>query len=397
MLYGQENIYLSPCNQKQWGSMAESTKEPSLPLVSIIIPAYNAERFIGETLRSVLLQTYQNIEIVVVDDGSTDDTAAIVRQFAEQDQRIILIQQSNTGVAAARNCAIRHSHGEFVAPIDSDDIWYPHKIEKQVECFLHASADTGLVYTWSAHIDEEGCLTGGYNAGDREGSVLVDLVYRDFIGNGSVPLIRRTYLDVVGGYNKSLRDRGAQGCEDWELALRVAERYKFLVVAEFLVGYRQAFGSMSSLGIAMEQSYSLTAAYIKQNHPEIPRVVYKWSKAEFYYYLAQEARQGGKQWRALACILKAAILDPEAVLKRDRFFRSTIAVTLSIPFQAIASSLWTPKSWYQFRKMGPLKRKVPSLSELDLNVRPKWNARRGIYERRLSSLAKLQKIDDRKV
>jgi glycosyltransferase involved in cell wall biosynthesis len=84
----------------------------------------------------------------VVDDGSTDDTAAIVRQFAEQDQRIILIQQLNAGVAAARNCAIRHSHGEFVAPIDSDDIWYPHKIEKQVECFLHASADTGLGRHW---------------------------------------------------------------------------------------------------------------------------------------------------------------------------------------------------------------------------------------------------------
>ena len=262
--------------------MAEPKKQPSLPLVSIIIPAYNADRFIGETLRSVLLQTCQNIEIIVVDDGSKDDTAAIVGQFAERDPRIMLIQQANAGVAAARNCAIKHSRGEFVAPIDSDDLWYPHKIEKQVERILHASADTGLVYTWSAHIDEEGSLTGGYNAGDREGSVLVDLVYRDFIGNGSVPLIRRTCLDAVGSYNKSLRDRGAQGCEDWDIALRVAERYKFLVVAEFLVGYRQAFGSMSSLGIAMEHSYNLTAAYIKQNHPETPRVVYKWSKAEFF-------------------------------------------------------------------------------------------------------------------
>jgi glycosyltransferase involved in cell wall biosynthesis len=330
----------------------------------------------------------------VVDDGSTDDTAAIVRQFAEQDQRIILIQQLNAGVAAARNCAIRHSHGEFVAPIDSDDIWYPHKIEKQVECFLHASADTGLVYTWSAHIDEEGCLTGGYNAGDREGSVLVDLVYRDFIGNGSVPLIRRTCLDVVGGYNKSLRDRGAQGCEDWDIALRVAERYKFLVVSEFLVGYRQAFGSMSSLGIAMEQSYSLTAAYIKQNHPEIPRVVYKWSKAEFFYYLAQGARQGGEQWRALTYILKAAILDPKTILKRDRFFRSTVAILLSIPFQGIAASLWTPKLWYQFRKRDPLKRKARSLADLSLKVRSEWNAWWSIYEHRLSSLTPIQEIDE---
>jgi hypothetical protein len=240
-------------------------------------------------------------------------------------------------------------------------------------------------------------LTGGYNAGDREGSVLIDLVYRDFIGNGSVPLIRRTCLDVVGGYNKSLRDRGAQGCEDWELALRVAERYKFLVVAEFLVGYRQAFGSMSSLGIAMEQSYHLTAATIKQNHPEIPRAVYKWSRAEFFYYLAQGARQGGEQWRALTYILKAAILDPKTILKRDRFFRSTVAILLSIPFQGIAASLWTPKLWYQFRKRDPLKRKARSLADLSLKVRSEWNAWWGIYEHRLSSLAKLQKTDDRKV
>ncbi len=144
---------------------------------------------------------------------------------------------------------------------------------------------------------------------------------------------------------------------------------------------------MSSLGIAMEHSYSLTVDYIKQNHPKIPRVVYKWSKAEFFYYLAQGARQGGEQWRALAYILKAAILDPNTILKRDRFFRSTLAILLSIPFQAIAASLWTPKSWYQFRKSDPLKRKARSLAELSRKVRSEWHAWWGIYERRLSSLA----------
>jgi glycosyltransferase involved in cell wall biosynthesis len=371
--------------------MIELKKDASLPLVSVIIPAYNAARFIWQTLESVSLQTYKNIEIVVVNDGSTDDTAIMVGQFAERDQRVILIQQLNAGVAAARNCAIQNSQGEFVAPIDADDIWYPHKIEKQVERIFSASADIGLVYTWSAHIDEEGSLTGGLNAGDREGSVLIDLVYRDFIGNGSVPLIRRTCLDEVGGYNKSLRDRGAQGCEDWDIALRIAEHYKFLVVPEILVGYRQAFGSMSSLGIVMEKSYNLTADYIKQNHPEIPEIIYQWSKAEFFYYLAQGARQGGKQWRALVCILKAAMLDSETILKRDRFFRSTIAIILSIPFQAIVASLWSPKSWYQFRKSDPLKRKVQSLAELNLKVRSEWNAWWGIYEYRLSNLAKWQK------
>jgi glycosyltransferase involved in cell wall biosynthesis len=357
------------------------------PLVSAIVPAYNAARFIAATLESILWQTYQNMEVIVVDDGSKDETAEIVRQFAAKDSRVRLIQQANAGVAAARNCAIQNSKGELVAAIDADDIWYPQKIEKQVQCILQSAPNVGLVYTWSAHIDEEGAFTGGLNAGDREGSILIDLVYRDFIGNGSVPLFRRTCLENIGGYNKSLRDRGAQGCEDWDIALRVAEHYEFRVVPEILVGYRQAFGSMSSLGTVMEKSYHLTVEYIKSNHPEIPKIIYQWSQAEFYYYLAQGARQGGRQWRALTCMLKAAKLDPKTILKRHLFYRSCLAILLSLPFQAIAAALWTPKSWYKFRKQAPLRRKVKSLKELNAKARAEWHSWWGVYEKRLAGLS----------
>ena len=366
--------------------MSVLISDRKLPLVSAIVPAYNAARFITPTLESILSQTYQNIEVIVVDDGSKDETPEIVRQFAAKDSRVTLIQQANAGVAAARNCAIQNSKGEFVAAIDADDIWYPQKIEKQIQCMLQADPEVGLVYTWSAHIDEEGAFTGGLNAGDREGSILMDLVYRDFIGNGSVPLFRRTCLEKIGGYNKSLRDRGAQGCEDWDIALRVAELYEFRVVPEILVGYRQAFGSMSSLGTVMEQSYHLTVEYIKRKHPEIPEIIYRWSQAEFYYYLAQGARQGGNQWRALTCMLKAAKLDPETILKRRLFYRSLLAMLLSFPFQAIAASLWTPKSWYQFRKKVPLKRNVTSVEELTAKAKSEWPAWWGVYERRLAEL-----------
>jgi glycosyltransferase involved in cell wall biosynthesis len=112
--------------------MKESNTNNNLPLVSVIIPAYNAAKFIAETIESVLSQIYQNIEIVVVDDGSQDETSTIVRQFAARDRRVRLIQQANAGVAAARNCAIQNSQGEFIVPIDADDIWYPQKIDKQV-------------------------------------------------------------------------------------------------------------------------------------------------------------------------------------------------------------------------------------------------------------------------
>jgi len=357
-----------------------------LPLVSAIIPAYNAARFIEATLESILAQTYQNIEVIVVDDGSKDATPEIVRKFSDRDPRITLIQQANAGVAAARNRAIQSAKGEFVAPIDADDIWYPHKLEKQVQCFLEANSEVGLVYAWSAHIDEDGGLTGGFNAGNREGRVLLDLVYRDFVGNGSVPLMRRSCLEQIGGYNKNLRERESQGCEDWDIALRMAELYEFRVVPEILVGYRQSFGSMSSLGTVMQKSYNLTVTTIKANHPEIPNIIYQWSKAEFYYYLAQGARQGGKQGRAFTCLLQSAQLDPKIILQRRSFYRSLVAIVLSLPFQAISDSLWSPKSWYEFRKKAPLKPQVQSLEEVTIKIKSEWDTWWSVYEDRLAKL-----------
>lgn len=114
----------------------DSHKSPNLPLVSVIIPAYNAESFIEETLKSVLAQTYPAIEVLVIDDGSQDRTPEIVAGMAERDPRVVLVKQSNAGVAAARNLGIDQSKGEFIAPIDADDIWYPENLEKQVQCML---------------------------------------------------------------------------------------------------------------------------------------------------------------------------------------------------------------------------------------------------------------------
>src|SRR4028118_698519 len=135
--------------------MNTSQNNLNQPLVSVIIPAYNAENFIAKTLETVLSQTYQNIEVLVVDDGSPDTTAEIVKSFVENYSRVSLLQQSNAGVAAARNLAIEKSKGEYIAPIDADDIWYPQNIEKQVQCFLDSDPSVGLVYTWSVDIDED--------------------------------------------------------------------------------------------------------------------------------------------------------------------------------------------------------------------------------------------------
>src|SRR5262249_4837851 len=108
---------------------------PDRPLVSVIIPAFNAECFIRHTLRSVLAQSYRRIEVLTVDDGSCDSTPDIIEGFAAKDPRVKLLRQRNRGVAAARNLAIARSEGKFVAPVDADDIWFPLKIEKQLQRF----------------------------------------------------------------------------------------------------------------------------------------------------------------------------------------------------------------------------------------------------------------------
>jgi len=129
------------------------------PLVSAIVPAYNAAKTIDETLRSVRAQTYRNLEIIVVDDGSKDETAAIAEAHAGQDPRLRVIRQNNAGVAAARNAGILAARAEFVAPVDADDIWAPAKIARQLS-LMKENPNATLCYTWWACIDHRGRVTG---------------------------------------------------------------------------------------------------------------------------------------------------------------------------------------------------------------------------------------------
>lgn len=261
----------------------------TLPLVSVIIPAYNAETFIEKTLHSVLYQTYQNLEVLVVDDGSQDRTPEIIKSIAQQDKRVVLWQQKNAGVAAARNLGIEKSQGEFIAPIDADDIWYPENIEKQVQCFLESEPSVGLVYSWSVDIDQDDLPTGIFRAAKIEGEVYITLVCHNFIGNASASMIRRDCLQQIGGYNSQLKEQAAQGCEDWDLYLRIAEVCQFRVVPDFLIGYRKITNSMSRDSTQMAKSHHLVMQAVRQRHPEIPTALYGFSSSSLYIYFAHQS------------------------------------------------------------------------------------------------------------
>ena len=162
------------------------------PLVSVIIPAHNAERTLGETLASVQAQTYSNIEILVVDDGSRDATLDIARELAAVDGRIVLIRRSQGGgVASARNAGAALARGDYLAPVDADDLWHPTKLAKQMAVMLR-SDKIGFVYTFYRHVDPVGRLMAPPFLYSAEGCVLRQHLLFNFVGNGSSLLLRRS-------------------------------------------------------------------------------------------------------------------------------------------------------------------------------------------------------------
>ncbi|RPH35239.1 glycosyltransferase family 2 protein [bacterium] len=291
--------------------MKAFNREPRL--VSVILPSFDAGEYIQRTLESVLAQTYSNLEVLVVDDGSRDETAAIVRKVAEGDPRVRLLQQANAGVAAARYHALREARGEFIAPIDADDIWFPRKIEKQLERMMASDNSVGLVYTWVAIIDGDGRIIE-WSSHDFRGNALADLTVANFIGSSSTPLIRHACIDAVGGYDSRFKEQGAQGSEDWDFYLRIAERYLFDVVPEFLVGYRQTPDSMSWQYTSMERSHALIMDGLRQRHPGLPERIFHWSLGNYCLYLRGKSYDKGRYGVSLRFLFRAVWHDPLRLL-----------------------------------------------------------------------------------
>lgn len=255
-------------------------------LVSVIVPAFNAQRTIDKTLLSVRQQTHRNLDIVVVDDGSTDETYRIASGQSLLDDRIRIIRQPNKGVAAARNRGIAEARADFVATIDADDVWRPSKIARQVKLLDELGPKVKLVYAWSAHIDGDGNVIKCDEGPKFTGDVLPTLCYGNFVGNGSSALIRKATVVELGGYDMSLRDRQAQGCEDWSLFLRIAATGHFAVVPEFLTGYRQAADAMSRNVAQMLRSDALVRSEMMVRHPEYLEQI-RFGRLSYFRWLFQ--------------------------------------------------------------------------------------------------------------
>jgi len=216
-------------------------------LVSVIMPVYRGERFVAKAIESVLAQTYHDFEILIVNDGSPDDSARIVRRFLPNPQ-IRYIEQQNAGVAAARNTGIAHANGAFIGLLDQDDVWLPNKLARQV-AYFDSHPEVGLVHTRVKCIDAAGALrscVGAIGVHPHKGLCAGRLL----LGNGIAPvtvLLRRECIDDVGTF-----DQRFAPADDWELWMRIARRHPIAFIDEVTACYRFHGENVSSDQLTMQ-------------------------------------------------------------------------------------------------------------------------------------------------
>ncbi len=213
------------------------------PLVSIVVPAFNVARTIEDTICSLLLQSFSNFELIIVDDGSTDATLDVVHGF--KDARIRLVRQSNLGLAGARNTGIAESRGNFIGFCDADDLWEPEKLAAHVS-HLHRRPDVGISFSGSRMIGNDGEDMGLSQRPKLQGITARDVLLRNPIGNGSSAVIRRTALDDIAyrPEGETSRDwwfdetfRQTEDVEAW-LRLSLTTSWKIEGVPGLLTRYR---------------------------------------------------------------------------------------------------------------------------------------------------------------
>jgi glycosyltransferase involved in cell wall biosynthesis len=273
-----------------------------MKLVTVVIPAFNVARTLARTLQSVVGQSHSALEIIVVDDGSTDGTSAIASEWAARDARIRVVRQANRGLSGARNRGMDEAAGEFVAPLDADDLWHPEKIARQLAA-IEALPNAALAYSWFRQIDEEDRVLPGSASPIVEGWVLHRHLDRNFISNGSSPLVRTDVARAIR-YDESFRS-----AEDYLFQLQVARKYKFACAPAYLTGYRRSTGSMSHHVERMIRSHLKMFALVRrESGAEATRIIDR-RVARLEVELARNRGRRGKLGTAGLGLARGAAAD----------------------------------------------------------------------------------------
>lgn len=313
--------------------------------VSVIVPTYNVEKYISNAVISVLNQTHTNFELLIIDDGSPDRSLEICRQFT--DPRIKIISQKNRGLAGARNTGIRHATGDYLAFLDSDDVWLPEMLEKNV-AHLEAAPEVGVSFNRSAFIDEAGEPLGIYTMPQLKNVDVPCLLRGSPIGNGSAVVIKREVFEAIryeanlyGEVEDFYFDDCFRQSEDIECWLRIVMTtpWKIEGIPDVLTLYRVNSGGLSANVLKQLESWEKV---IEKTRSYAPEQIAQWGnygKAYQLRYLARNAVRMKANSLAVKLINQALVTDKRVLLEEPRR-------TLRILFAAYL--LWLlPQAFYQ--------------------------------------------------
>ena len=277
-----------------------------MPTVDVIVPAYNASYYIASAIRSVMAQTFQDWQLIVVDDGSTDTTAAVVESFREVlGSKLTFIRQENKGLPAARNTAIRNASAPYLALLDADDIWLPNRLEKSVAA-LEENPSAGLAYGLVTHIDEHGKLGTTFTGNPRfaSGRIARPIYLKEVDLPCPTMTFRRSCTDSVGLFDETMR-----ATEDRDLWFRIALRYEVAFIPEVIALYRLSSQSMSS---DLDRMLRAQLNFIQKHYgqPGIGFVARQIATSRIYKQRADGLWARSRRGDALLSSLKAVAIWP---------------------------------------------------------------------------------------
>jgi glycosyltransferase involved in cell wall biosynthesis len=224
----------------------------TMPAVSVIMPTYNRAKLLGRAIQSILDQTYQDFELIIVDDGSTDDTESLVKSFNSEKIRYIR-HRKNRGASAGRNTGIRSAQGEYVALQDSDDEWMPEKLEKQMRAFATAPPEVGVVYTgFYIIVNNKKKYMPSASITPKDGNIFSSIIKGEYLVSPQTIVVKRECFERAGMF-----DERFPAMEDWELSLRLSRHYHFKYINEPLVLYYVQPDSISRNKSALTKSYKM--------------------------------------------------------------------------------------------------------------------------------------------
>ncbi|MEP4533558.1 MAG: glycosyltransferase [Cyclobacteriaceae bacterium] len=279
-------------------------------MVSVIIPAYNATKYIDETIDSVLNQSFQDLEVIIVNDGSRDDTASIISKRSNIDKRVSSIHQENAGVSSARNNGIRKAKGEYLVFLDADDVLCVDCLSQRVN-YLIENKNIGLVHNDMEVIDSRSKGTGEIMSG-MEGDVLTDLLLweKTVIPTPSSIMVRRQVVDDIGGFSEELSNNA-----DQFFFFMVASKYKVGRIPKVLTKYRVHSGNMHN-NIGLLERDSLRAYQLATVRGLFKSVWFKRRCfSNMYLILGANWLGAKKRWRFVKYFFKAVLSYPPNITK----------------------------------------------------------------------------------